>query len=169
MGVEKFLLLSRPRECGLFSYKAGRPTSDQAGECNWMLKQLEQYAWPHDYLVQSRKCLNNTRIRTDHSQVNHTNVSQSGFLTDNVIEEAQGLSCDRCVGTPLHQVLPSGPSLDEVAHPLGHTGSLPRRYARLLASAQQNIADRPQRVMDEMVEQNCRNECICSRQLYCIV
>ena len=50
--------------------------------------------------------------------------------------------------------LSSGLSLDEVAHQLGHTPGSPmtRRYARFLASAQQNIADRSQRVMDEILD-----------------
>ena len=52
------------------------------------------------------------------------------------------------------RLLSSGLSLDEVAHQLGHTPGSPmtRRYARFLASAQQNIADRSQRVMDEMLD-----------------
>ena len=53
------------------------------------------------------------------------------------------------------RLLSSGLSLDEVAHQLGHTPGSPmtRRYAKYLASAQQNIADRSQSVMDEMLGQ----------------
>ena len=53
------------------------------------------------------------------------------------------------------RLLSSGLSLDEVAHQLGHTPGSPmtRRYAKFLASAQQSIADRSQRVMDEMLGQ----------------
>ena len=44
--------------------------------------------------------------------------------------------------------------MDEVAFQLGHSPGSPmtRRYARFLESAQRGIADRTQRVMDEMLE-----------------
>ena len=47
----------------------------------------------------------------------------------------------------------SGATLDEVAYQLGHSPGSPmtRRYARFLESAQRGIADRTQRVMDEML------------------
>ena len=41
-------------------------------------------------------------IRTDHPQVKHTNVSQSRFLTDNVIEKAQGSSVRWLAGQEFH-------------------------------------------------------------------
>ena len=52
------------------------------------------------------------------------------------------------------QLLSSGLSLDAVAHQLGHTpgSSMTRSYAKFLASAQQKIAGRSQRVMDEMLK-----------------
>ena len=53
------------------------------------------------------------------------------------------------------RLLSSGLSLDKLAHQLGHThgSSMTRRYAKVLASAQQNIADRSQSVIDEMLGQ----------------
>ena len=52
-------------------------------------------------------------------------------------------------------VYSSRATLDEVAYQLGHSPGSPmtRRYARFLESAQRGIADRTQRVMDEMLEQ----------------
>ena len=52
------------------------------------------------------------------------------------------------------RLLSSGLSLDEVAHQLGHIPGSPmtRRYAKFLASAQRNIADRSQSVMDEVLK-----------------
>ena len=49
--------------------------------------------------------------------------------------------------------LSSGATLDEVAYQLGHSPGSPmtRRYARFLESAQRGIADRTQKVMDEML------------------
>ena len=51
--------------------------------------------------------------------------------------------------------LSSGPTLDKVAYQLEHSpGSrMTRRYAGFLESAQRGIADRTQRLMDEMLEQ----------------
>ena len=51
------------------------------------------------------------------------------------------------------RLLSSGLYLVEVAHRLGHTPGSPmtRRYARILESVQRGIADRTQRVMDEML------------------
>ena len=51
-------------------------------------------------------------------------------------------------------MLPNRATLAEVAHQLGHApGSpMPRRYTRFLESAQRGIADRTQRVMDEMLK-----------------
>ena len=49
-------------------------------------------------------------------------------------------------------MLSNGATLAEVAHQLGHApGSPMTRYARFLESAQRGIADRTQRVMDEML------------------
>ena len=52
------------------------------------------------------------------------------------------------------RLLSSGLYLDEVAHRLGHTPGSPmtRRYTEFLASVQQNIADRSQSVLDEMLK-----------------
>ena len=52
------------------------------------------------------------------------------------------------------RLLSSGLYLDEVAHRFGHNpGSLMnRRYTAFLASTQQNIADRSQSVLDEMLK-----------------
>ena len=52
------------------------------------------------------------------------------------------------------RLLSSGASLDEVAYQLGHSSGSPmtRRYARFLESAQRGIADRTQRVMDEILK-----------------
>ncbi len=52
------------------------------------------------------------------------------------------------------RLLASGASLDAVAHQLGYTpGSLmTRSYAKFLASTQQKIAGRSQRVIDEMLK-----------------
>ena len=51
------------------------------------------------------------------------------------------------------RLLSSGATLDEVAYQLGHSPGSPMtpRYARFLESAQRGIADRTQRVMDEML------------------
>ena len=56
--------------------------------------------------------------------------------------------------TVASRLLSSGATLDEVAYQLGHSPGSPmtRRYARFLESAQRGIADRTQRVMDEMLE-----------------
>jgi integrase len=56
--------------------------------------------------------------------------------------------------TVASRLLSSGATLDGVAYQLGHSPGSPmtRRYARFLASAQRGIADRTQRVMDEMLE-----------------
>ena len=55
--------------------------------------------------------------------------------------------------TVASRLLSSGATLDEVAYQLGHSPGSPmtRRYARFLESAQRGIADRTQRVMDEML------------------
>ena len=55
--------------------------------------------------------------------------------------------------TVASRLLSSGAALDEVAYQLGHSPGSPmtRRYARFLESAQRGIADRTQRVMDEML------------------
>ena len=47
-----------------------------------------------------------------------------------------------------------GATLDEVAYQLGHSPGSPmiRRYFRFLESAQRGIADRTQRVMDEVLK-----------------
>ena len=52
------------------------------------------------------------------------------------------------------RLLSSGVTLDEVAYQLGHSPGSPmtRRYSRFLESAQLGIADRTQRVMDEMLK-----------------
>ena len=52
------------------------------------------------------------------------------------------------------RLLSSGATLDEVAYQLGHSPVSPmiRRYFRFLESAQRGIADRTQRVMDEMLK-----------------
>ena len=57
--------------------------------------------------------------------------------------------------TVASRLLSSGATLDEVAYQLGHSPGSPmtRRYARFLESAQRGIADRTQRVMDEMLGQ----------------
>ena len=57
--------------------------------------------------------------------------------------------------TVASRLLSSGATLDEVAYQLGHyPGSrITRRYAGFLESAQRGIADRTQRLMDEMLEQ----------------
>ena len=57
--------------------------------------------------------------------------------------------------TVASRLLSSGATLDEVAYQLGHSPGSPmtRRYARFLESAQREIADRTQRVMDEMLGQ----------------
>ena len=57
----------------------------------------------------------------------------------------QRCNCDPAIGFT---------SLDAVAHQLGHTpgSSMTRSYAKFLASAQQKIAGRSQRVMDEMLK-----------------
>ena len=57
------------------------------------------------------------------------------------------------------QLLSSRLSLDAVAHQLGHTpgSSMTRSYAKFLASAQQKIAGRSQRVMDEMLKSRFQN------------
>ena len=57
--------------------------------------------------------------------------------------------------TVASRLLSSGATLDEVAYKLGHyPGSrITRRYAGFLESAQRGIADRTQRLMDEMLEQ----------------
>jgi len=51
-------------------------------------------------------------------------------------------------------MLSNGATLAEVAYQLGHAPGSPmtRRYARFLESAQRGIADRTQRVMDEMLK-----------------
>ena len=51
------------------------------------------------------------------------------------------------------RILSSGATLDEVAYQLGHSPGSPmtRRCARFLESAQRGIADRTQKVMDEML------------------
>ena len=56
--------------------------------------------------------------------------------------------------TVASRLLSSGATLDEVAYQLGHSPGSPmtRRYARFLESAQRGIADRTQRVMDEMLK-----------------
>ena len=56
--------------------------------------------------------------------------------------------------TVASRLLSSGATLDEVAFQLGHSPGSPmtRRYARFLESAQRGIADRTQRVMDEMLK-----------------
>ncbi len=56
--------------------------------------------------------------------------------------------------TVASRLLSSGATLDEVAYQLGHSPGSPmtRRYALFLESAQRGIADRTQRVMDEMLE-----------------
>ena len=56
--------------------------------------------------------------------------------------------------TVASRLLSSGATLDEVAFQLGHSPGSPmtRRYARFLESAQRGIADRTQRVMNEMLE-----------------
>ncbi len=58
--------------------------------------------------------------------------------------------------TVASRLLSSGATLDEVAYQLGHSPGSPmtRRYARFLESAQRGIADRTQRVMDEMLTAN---------------
>ena len=55
--------------------------------------------------------------------------------------------------TMASMLLSSGATLDEVAFLLGHSLSSPmtRRCARFLESAQQGIAERTQKVMDEML------------------
>ena len=55
--------------------------------------------------------------------------------------------------TMASRLLSSEATLDEVAYKLGHLPGSPmtRRYARFLESAQRGIADRTQRVMDEML------------------
>ena len=57
--------------------------------------------------------------------------------------------------TVASRLLSSGATLDEVAYQLGHSPGSPmtRRYARFLGSAQRGIADRTQRLMDEMLGQ----------------
>ena len=57
--------------------------------------------------------------------------------------------------TVASRLLYYGATLDEVAFQLGHSPGSPmtRRYARFLEAAQKGIADRTQRVMDEMLEQ----------------
>jgi len=57
-------------------------------------------------------------------------------------------------GTVALMMLSNGATLAEVAHQLGQIPGfhMNRRYARLLASAQQNIADRSQSVIDEMLK-----------------
>ena len=105
--------------------------------------------------VQSRKCLSSTPDPHRPLAGQSHQCLSAGFLTDNVIEEAQGLfgAIVGRSGTPLQQgYYLQDLSLDEVADQLGHTpGSLmTRRYARFLASAQQNITVRSQSVMDEM-------------------
>ena len=57
--------------------------------------------------------------------------------------------------TVASRLLSSGATLDEVAYQLGHSPGSPmtRRYARFLESAQRGIADRTQKVMDEMLGQ----------------
>ena len=58
--------------------------------------------------------------------------------------------------TVASRLLSSGATLDEVACQLGHSPGSPitRRYARFLESAQRGIADRTQRVMDEMLKRS---------------
>ena len=55
--------------------------------------------------------------------------------------------------TVASRLLSSGATLDEVAYQLGHSPVPPRTrcYARFLGSAQRGIADRTQRVMEEML------------------
>ena len=57
--------------------------------------------------------------------------------------------------TVASRLLSSGVTLDEVAYQLRHSLGSPmtRRYARFLGSAQRDIEDRTQRVIDEMLEQ----------------
>ena len=57
--------------------------------------------------------------------------------------------------TVASRLLSSGATLDEVAYQLRHSLGSPmtRRYARFLGSAQRDIEDRTQRVIDEMLEQ----------------
>ena len=52
------------------------------------------------------------------------------------------------------RLLSSGATLDEVAYQLGHSPGSPmiRRYFRFLEFAQRGIADRTQRVMDEVLK-----------------
>ena len=57
--------------------------------------------------------------------------------------------------TVASRLLSYGVTLDEVAYQLRHSLGSPmtRRYTRFLESAQRGIADRAQRVIDEMLEQ----------------
>ena len=56
--------------------------------------------------------------------------------------------------TVASRLLSSKAALVEVAYQLGHSPGSPmtRRYARFLESAQRGIADRTQRVMDNMLQ-----------------
>ena len=68
-------------------------------------------------------------------------------------EDYRPNSCLR--DTVASRLLSSRSTFDEVAYQLGHSPGSPmtRRYARFLESAQRGIAERTQRVMDEMLEQ----------------
>ena len=67
-------------------------------------------------------------------------------------EDYRPNSCLR--DTVASRLLSSRSTFDEVAYQLGHSPGSPmtRRYARFFESAQRGIADRTQRVMNEMLE-----------------